>query len=73
MFGTWEILLIVAVILLFFGATRIPALAEALGRGVRSFRRGVKGDTIDVSPKIDASPKTEELPKPDEQPENSSQ
>lgn len=51
MFGTTELILITVVIVLLFGASRIPALAEAVGKGVRSFKKGINGDEIDVSPK----------------------
>lgn len=36
--GGYEILLIMAVILIFFGAKRIPELARGLGRGMREFK-----------------------------------
>ncbi|WMN06280.1 twin-arginine translocase TatA/TatE family subunit [Marivirga arenosa] len=36
--GGWEILLIMLVILIFFGAKRIPDLARGLGRGIREFK-----------------------------------
>ena len=39
--GTGEIILIVFVILLLFGAARIPALMKSMGKGVRSFKEGV--------------------------------
>lgn len=37
--GMGEILLILAVVLLIFGPTKLPQLGEALGKGIRSFRR----------------------------------
>jgi sec-independent protein translocase protein TatA len=42
--GIWEILLLVAVVLLLFGTKRIPALVRALGEGISNFRRGLRGD-----------------------------
>lgn len=36
--GGWEILLIMLVILIFFGAKRIPDLARGLGKGIREFK-----------------------------------
>ena len=41
--GTWEIILIVLVILLLFGARRIPELMRGLGKGVKSFKDGMNG------------------------------
>lgn len=41
--GTMEILLILALALLFFGPTRLPGLGSSLGSAVRSFKRGLSG------------------------------
>ena len=41
MLGTWEIILIVLVVLLLFGGKKIPELMRGLGKGVRSFKDGV--------------------------------
>ncbi|MCZ6692534.1 MAG: twin-arginine translocase TatA/TatE family subunit [Bacteroidetes bacterium] len=40
--GGWEILLIVLVLLIFFGAKKIPELARGLGRGIREFKDATK-------------------------------
>jgi len=40
--GTGEIILIVLVILLLFGAKRIPDLMKSMGKGVKSFKEGMK-------------------------------
>ena len=41
-FGTTEILLIVAVLFLLFGATRLPQLAKSLGQSKRAFKEGLR-------------------------------
>lgn len=41
MLGTWEIVAIVAVILLIFGGKKIPELMKGLGKGVKSFKEGM--------------------------------
>ena len=41
-FGTTEILLIVAVLFLLFGATRLPQLAKSLGQSRKAFREGLR-------------------------------
>ena len=40
--GTTEVILIVFVILLLFGAKRIPDLMKSMGKGVKSFKEGMK-------------------------------
>jgi sec-independent protein translocase protein TatA len=40
--GGWEILLIVLVLVIFFGAKKIPELARGLGRGIREFKDATK-------------------------------
>jgi sec-independent protein translocase protein TatA len=42
--GTTEIILIIVVILILFGAKRIPQLMRSLGSGVREFKKGARGE-----------------------------
>ena len=50
-FGATEILIILVVVLIFFGAGRLPTIGTSLGRSIRSFREGVAdGGAIDVEP-----------------------
>jgi len=39
--GTWEILIIVLILLLLFGGKKIPELMKGLGKGVKSFKEGM--------------------------------
>ena len=41
--GTWEIVIIVLVVLLLFGGKKIPELMKGLGKGVKSFKDGMNG------------------------------
>jgi twin arginine-targeting protein translocase, TatA/E family len=41
-FGTTEIILIVAVVFLLFGATRLPQLAKSLGQSRKAFKDGLR-------------------------------
>jgi sec-independent protein translocase protein TatA len=43
-FGLTEILIILFIVILLFGGKKIPELAKGLGEGVRSFKKGLKGD-----------------------------
>jgi sec-independent protein translocase protein TatA len=43
-FGVWEIVLILAIVLIIFGVGKLPQVGNAIGRGIRSFRRGQSGE-----------------------------
>ena len=58
-FGTWEIVLIVLVILLLFGGRKIPELMKGLGKGVKSFKEGmneVEKEIKDEGTSADSNP-----------------
>ncbi len=40
--GTWEIVLIALVVVLIFGGKKIPELMKGLGKGVKSFKQGMR-------------------------------
>jgi len=40
--GVGEIVLVLALVVLFFGAKRIPQIAKGLGEGIRNFRSSVR-------------------------------
>jgi sec-independent protein translocase protein TatA len=68
--GTGEIILIVVVVVMVFGASRLPQLGEGLGRAIGSFKRALGGakeiETSIKSAVQDAGdhPKTSESPTP---------
>lgn len=41
--GVPELLLILLIVVIIFGATRLPALGRGLGEGISNFRSGLKG------------------------------
>ena len=43
-FGIWELLAVLAIILLIFGAKRLPEIGSSLGRGIRTFKSAVTGE-----------------------------
>jgi sec-independent protein translocase protein TatA len=50
--GFGELLLILVVLLLVFGSSKLPQLGDALGRSIKNFKKSVSGDdSIDVTPK----------------------
>lgn len=46
--GVPEIILIVLVILIFFGAKKIPELAQGLGKGLKEFRKAARDIQEDI-------------------------
>ena len=42
--GLWEILAILVVILLIFGARRLPEIGQSLGKGMRTFKSAIMGE-----------------------------
>ncbi|MBK7215281.1 MAG: twin-arginine translocase TatA/TatE family subunit [Bacteroidales bacterium] len=45
--GPTEIILILAIVLLLFGGKKIPELMRGMGKGVKSFKDGMKGEEED--------------------------
>ena len=54
-FGIWELLLVLLIVLLVFGATRLPQIGESLGKAIRNFRKGMSGEDDKKKEQIDAS------------------
>jgi sec-independent protein translocase protein TatA len=47
--GATELLIILAVVLLLFGSTRLPKLAKSLAQASKEFKKGVDGEDDDTS------------------------
>ena len=56
--GTTELIIFLVIILLLFGIGRISKVAGELGKGVRSFKDGLKGEDTDEDKTTDKSEKT---------------
>ena len=56
--GFQELILIFLIVLVLFGASRLPQLGRGLGEGISNFKRGLKSD--DAQPLPADSPKEEE-------------
>ena len=46
--GPWEWIIILVVVLIFFGAGKLPAVLGQMGKGVKAFKDGVKDETDDA-------------------------
>jgi sec-independent protein translocase protein TatA len=56
-FGIWELLVVLAIAILVFGARRLPEIGAGLGNAIKNFKAGLSGkDEIDVTPKKDELP-----------------
>lgn len=56
--GIWELLLILMIVLLFFGAKRLPEIGSSLGRGIREFKDSI--DEVDGEERDEISSPREE-------------
>ena len=41
--GFTELLVLLAIVVILFGATRLPQLGKGIGEGIRNFKKGVRG------------------------------
>ncbi len=55
--GPWELALIFLVILLLFGAKRLPDIAQGLGKGIREFKSAVKDTQNEIKSSVGDSEK----------------
>jgi sec-independent protein translocase protein TatA len=53
MLGGWEIILILAVVLILFGAKKLPELAKGLGTGIKEFKKATREVTDELSSSMD--------------------
>lgn len=51
----WELLIILVIILLLFGARRLPEMAKGIGQAIREFRTGIKDVQDDIEGKNTAA------------------
>ncbi len=52
--GTTELLILLVIVIVIFGARRLPELGSGLGKAIKNFKTGVSDkDEIDVTPKQD--------------------
>jgi|TARA_B100001540_G_C15635375_1_gene564082 sec-independent protein translocase protein TatA len=55
MIGTWEIILIVLMVLILFGANKIPEFMKALNSGIKEFKKATTNLGEDANKNKDAS------------------
>jgi sec-independent protein translocase protein TatA len=57
MFGTSELVIVLLIIVVVFGSTKLPQLGDGLGRAIKNFKRAVTNPN-----EVDVTPKKPELP-----------
>jgi sec-independent protein translocase protein TatA len=59
--GTQELIIILIIIVVLFGATRLPQIGSGIGQAIRNFKKSVReGEEIDVTPDKEAKEKRKE-------------
>ena len=54
--GPMELAIILAIVVILFGARRLPEIGSGVGKAIKNFKSGVSGDDeIDVTPESDAA------------------
>ena len=55
--GVPELLLILVIVVVIFGAAKLPQLGRGFGEGIRNFRKGLKSDDEGAAPSEGDTPK----------------
>lgn len=59
--GTQELLIILVIIIVLFGATRLPQIGSGIGQAIRNFKKSVhESEEIDVTPDKETKEKKKE-------------
>ena len=72
-FGGWEIFLILAVVLILFGAKKLPELAKGLGQGIKEFKKASSDVQNEFQNAMDTPPQRRLENPPDTQPKQQAQ
>jgi sec-independent protein translocase protein TatA len=65
--GPWELIIILLIVLIIFGAGKLPEIGSGLGKGIRNFKKATTGkEEIDITPSSSS-----ETPAPKEEGEKS--
>ena len=62
--GTTELLIVLGIVIVLFGARRLPELGAGVGKAIRNFKSGISGeDEVDVTPKKEEVTESGEPPR----------
>lgn len=60
-FGVWELLIILVIVLVIFGAKKLPEIGGGIGKAISNFKKASsEPDEIDVTPKSDEKKEKDE-------------
>ena len=48
--GTWELILILAIVLIIFGVGKLPDIGSGFGKAIRNFKKATSESEIDITP-----------------------
>jgi sec-independent protein translocase protein TatA len=68
MIGAPELLIIFAIIVLLFGASRIPGLGKSVGQSIRGFKSGLSEADEEKPKELEAKPPADTTPTPPQAP-----
>jgi sec-independent protein translocase protein TatA len=66
--GGWEWVILLVIVLIIFGGSRLPGLFKALGQGVKEFRDASKDDSSDAKAEPEQAAALPEEPKSSDKP-----
>lgn len=58
--GIWELVIVLVILLLIFGPSRLGDLGSSLGKGIKGFKKSMKDDEIDITPSEEEARRIEE-------------
>jgi len=62
--GTQELFIIMVIVIVLFGATRLPQIGSGIGKAISNFKKGVREEEeIDVTPEKETKEKKKEVDK----------
>ena len=62
--GMTELLVILVVVLLFFGAKRLPEMGGAMGKGIREFRKNIRDIKTSIEEDVEEPPASRRIDAP---------
>lgn len=57
MIGSQELLIVLVIVIVLFGAKRLPQLGSGVGKGIRNFKKGLNSDADDTATLGESDPK----------------